>query len=294
MKRAVLISALHKKILRWYRQNGRELPWRKTSDPYRILLSEIMAQQTQVSRVEIFYTKWLAKFPTLQSAARAKTREILLQWSGLGYNSRALRLHALAKFVVKNYRSRLPHSVEELQKLPGIGAYTSHAVACFAFRQQLPVVDVNIKRILLRIFGYTTRLTDKEIWKLAEEILPSGKAYHWNQALMDFGAVICTARNPKCAICPVQKECASAFSPMFNVPEKRKKKEPSRKGIPRRLYRGKILKMLHYTVLTEKEIAEQLWHSFSSRDVLWLHNLLHQMIADGLLKRLRGKLGIAE
>lgn len=294
MKTSVSISATQKKLLRWYKQNKRSLAWRKTSNPYRILLSEVMLQQTQVSRVTLYYRKWLQKFPNFRSLATASTREVLMQWSGLGYNNRALRLQQAAKVVVQKYHSRLPKTIEELEKLPGIGKYTSHAIACFAFHQNVPVVDVNIQRIVERVFFRSKRIASDAAWKQAEKILPRNKACEWNQALMDFGSLVCTARNPKCGKCPIQKECRSAFLPALHRAVKKEKKEPSRHGIPRRLYRGKILKMLHDHFLTEKEIALQLWKLVSEEDRMWLKELLRKMIEDGLLKKIHSRYGIAE
>ena len=170
------IVSLHSAILWWYQKNRRILQWRSTRDPYEILVSEIMLQQTQVSRVQEKLPVFLKKFPTMRSLSRASTAAVILAWRGMGYNNRAVRLRDLAKSVMKDYKGKLPAKTEELQMLPGIGPYTAHALACFAFRKQVPVVDVNIQRVFSRIFWKTTdpqkyRNSD-EIWQLAEEILP--------------------------------------------------------------------------------------------------------------------------
>ena len=185
----------HSNILHWYKKNGRDLPWRTTKNPYRILLSEIMAQQTQVNRVAQFYLTWLKEFPTLSLLARATKADVLRRWSGLGYNSRALRLHELAKRLSENSGGRLPRTIEELRALPGVGKYTAHAIACFAFGASVPVVDVNVRRIFSRVFWNARSAADvkpeKEIWTLAEKFLPRKNAAEWNQALMDMGALVC-------------------------------------------------------------------------------------------------------
>lgn len=168
--------AVHKKIFRWYTSHQRSFPWRTTRNPYRILLSEIMVQQTQVSRVVEYYHRWLKKFPTFSVLAKSSPSTVLREWSGLGYNSRALRFHQLAKLVSSTYHFRLPQSPDELLLLPGIGKYTAHAIACFAFNAHVPVVDVNIRRILTRyskkISSASQTMNDNDAWKIAEEVLP--------------------------------------------------------------------------------------------------------------------------
>lgn len=287
----------HRSILLWYSRHRRPLPWRNTRNPYKVLLSEIMSQQTQVSRVAEFYHRWLKKFPSLSSVALANTADVLRAWSGLGYNSRALRFHRLAKIIVENFHSIVPNKSEILLTLPGIGRYTAHALCCFAFRQRVPVVDVNIRRIITRwtraVQSSSEYMAENDAWVIAEQFLPRQKWDLWNQALMDFGAAVCTARKPSCSACPVTKHCISAHAQAFaQSPKKIIKKEPVWRGKPRRLYRGKILSLLHHHVLKPEEIAAMLWKMFSSRDVAWIERLLTVMEKDGLLKNSRGKYGI--
>lgn len=247
-----------------------------------------MAQQTQVSRVVEYYHRWLKKFPTFSTLAKSSPADVLREWSGLGYNSRALRFHQLAKHVFSEFHSRLPQSPDELRHLPGIGRYTAHAVACFAFNVHVPVVDVNIRRILTR---YSTKvlmasqmMNDDDAWKFAERALPKKNVYDWNQALMDLGGMICTARNPNCIECPINSSCKSAFNKVFLQRQVIKKKnEPSWKGIPRRIYRGKILKLLHFHSFPVEEIAGVLWKNYSSKDIHWLSGVLDTMVINGLL-----------
>ncbi|MDD8018362.1 MAG: hypothetical protein PHP42_08310 [Bacteroidota bacterium] len=249
----------------------------------------MMLQQTQASHVVSFYHQWLKNFPTFTVLASASTADVLRAWSGLGYNNRALRIHQTAKQVVTKYRGRLPRDIETLQTLPGIGKYSSHAICCFAFHHTLPVVDVNIKRIYTRVSKRVKSagemVSEQKAWEIAEKILPAKSAYHWNQALMDLGALVCTARNPRCLQCPLQTFCKSASLPIFLTKEKKaKKNEPSYRGIPRRLYRGKILKLLHNHAFTGSEIAQLLWKNVKPRDVEWLHHVMGLMEKDGLIR----------
>jgi A/G-specific adenine glycosylase len=186
------IKRFQKKILTWYRQHQRDLPWRKTRDPYKILVSELMLQQTQVGRVIPKYEMWLEAFPTVSDLARAKTAEVLRLWSGLGYNRRALYLQKAAQTIVRDYKGIWPRDFQELERLPGIGSYTSRAVACFAFDQQVAVVDTNIRKvILLEVLHEADNTMDtKTMQGIAEQLLPKGKAYEWNQALMDYSSSV--------------------------------------------------------------------------------------------------------
>lgn len=247
-----------------------------------------MAQQTQISRVVIFYKNWLRKFPTFSALAVATKPAVLRAWSGLGYNNRALRLHALAKQVSNEFNGSLPKGVDELLQLPGIGKYTAHAIACLAFGKIVPVVDVNVRRFYSRVLWKSRSATDlrpeSEIWEIAAHYLPKRRAAEWNQALMDIGALICTARNPKCEVCPVHTLCVSAFSKTLRINKKtEKKKEPSFKGIPRRIYRGRILKALHDKPLTSRQIAGRVVDHFQQSDVQWMNEILEKMKGDALI-----------
>jgi len=247
-----------------------------------------MAQQTQVNRAAQFYSTWLKEFPTLSRLAGATKADVLRQWSGLGYNSRALRLHELAKQLSENSGGKLPRTIEELRDLPGVGKYTAHAVACFAFGASVPVVDVNVRRIFSRVFWNACSATDvkpeKEIWMLAEKFLPRKNAADWNQALMDMGALVCTARNPHCGSCPVNSSCSSAFSNALTIKYSLKKKtEPAFKGIPRRIYRGRILKALHDKPLTSRQLGERIVDRFHPRDLHWIMQVLETMEREALI-----------
>jgi len=198
-------------LLAWYARAARDLPWRRTRDPYRVIVSEFMLQQTQVSRVAEFYPRFLKRFPTLEHLARARPKAVREQWEGLGYYARARNLHALAK-AVSGVGGRVPDDPVELIKLPGVGRYTAGAVATFAYEKPVPAVDTNVARVLSRVFlgkADARRTTHAKLWELAHQIVPTtGKrAWRFNQALMELGALICVARKPKCDRCPVRKSC---------------------------------------------------------------------------------------
>lgn len=175
-------------ILSWYAENKRDLPWRQTRDPYNILVSEVMSQQTQISRVVPKYLLWLKKFPAIHDLANAKTADVLKAWSGLGYNRRGLYLQKCAQEIVTKYNGKFPKLEKELLRLPGIGEYTARAILCFAFDKQIAVIDTNIKKVIAVHFFNNTIPEKKELEKFAENLLPKGRAYEWNQALMDYAS----------------------------------------------------------------------------------------------------------
>ncbi|HXT14452.1 MAG TPA: hypothetical protein VN706_02400 [Gemmatimonadaceae bacterium] len=208
-----------RRLRTWYRRNARDLPWRKTRDAYRILVSELMLQQTQVSRVVTYYDEFLTRFPTLAHVARAKPSRVTEAWDGLGYYARARNLHKLARRVTDNGRAAdrtLPADVESLRDLPGIGAYTAGAVSSFAYERRAALVDTNVARVLERVFAPGTKAKttagQRRLWQIAESILPRTGRATWthNQALMELGALICTARVAHCSRCPVRGVCKSA------------------------------------------------------------------------------------
>lgn len=203
-------TQFRRSIIRWFRRHGRSLPWRGTRDPYHIVVSEFMLQQTQVSRVEPYYQRFLSRFPTLQSLAAASPHSVRESWDGLGYYRRAANLHRLAQDVVRERGGIIPSDPEELRRLPGVGRYTAGAVACFAFERRSPAVDTNVARVLRRAFHPRTGGADRA-WQMAELMVPrSGKtAWAFNQAIMELGALVCTAREARCNLCPVRRICAT-------------------------------------------------------------------------------------
>lgn len=188
------IKQFQKKVLSFYKKNKRSLPWRDTTDPYKILLSEFMLQQTQVSRVVSYYERWTAKWPTIDQLASATLAEVLEQWMGLGYNNRAVNLHRTAKKIVAEFDGDVISAMKNYQELPGIGKYTSQAVQIFSTNDDLVTVDTNIRRILIREFDLPPMVPDKELWRVAERCLPAGKGREWHNALMDYGALYLTAQ----------------------------------------------------------------------------------------------------
>lgn len=194
-------------LLTWYARNRRDLPWRRTRDPYRILLSEVMLQQTQVARVIPKYREFLRKYPTLRSLARAPLRSVKQIWYPLGYNVRPVRLHSIARIAMQRYQGRLPTTRDELLTFPGIGAYTAAAVVTFAHEHPAPILETNVRRVLRRVFYGGRHVPDRVLWRLSGTLLPQRRGYDFNQALMDFGAVICTARAPHCSTCPLRPLC---------------------------------------------------------------------------------------
>ena len=207
----VQIHTFQQKLLEWYSQNGRDLPWRHTTHPYHILVAEMMLHQTQVKRVLPKYREWLKKYPTFRALATASLEDVRRLWYPLGYNFRSVRLHQIAQIVVNKYNARLPSTLNELINLHGIGRYTAGAILSFAFHKDAPIVDTNVRRVFQRIFGIQGNLmrepANGQIWRLAETSIPCGKAYVFNQALMDFGALVCTARSPVCTSCFMKEMC---------------------------------------------------------------------------------------
>jgi A/G-specific adenine glycosylase len=206
------------RLLAWYRRHGRDLPWRKTSDPYHILVSEIMLQQTQVDRVLPKYHEWLQKYPSLRALAAAPEQEVTETWYPLGYNIRPRRLQTIARESVTRYGGALPADEATLRSFKGIGAYTAGAIRSFAFHERAAILDTNVARVLFRIFVATgearSHATRRHLWILAETLMPTRHVFDFNQALMDFGATVCVARKPKCLVCPMSSACAAyPFNP---------------------------------------------------------------------------------
>ena len=207
------------RLLTWYRRHGRDLPWRKTSDPYHILVSEIMLQQTQVDRVLPKYAEWLDKYPSLEALATAPEQEVTDAWYPLGYNIRPRRLQTIARESVARYGGRLPADEETLLSFKGIGAYTAGAIRSFAFRERAAILDTNVARVLFRVFVGQRRSEEprdetSSLARVGNARARFGTSFDFNQALMDFGAMVCVARNPKCLVCPMAKSCrAFPFDP---------------------------------------------------------------------------------
>ena len=304
-----LVVRVHSSLLRWYAAEQRDLPWRSTDDAYAILVSEIMLQQTQVERVLPKYQQFLAAFPTLADLAAASTAEVISVWVPLGYNRRAVSLQSIARQVMAEYEGRIPESIDELLKLKGVGRYTAGAIACFAYHKQVATVDTNIRRVLQRIFlgleHSEPKLNDVQALALAEQVLPVGEAYNWNQALMDLGATVCTSSNPQCVRCPLQENCC-AFAEMSQhslfpsgmvlrqlrkVAEKEANYQGKNQAQPftstNRYFRGRIVDFLRTLPASERiplaDLGRQIKPTFCDDDLPWLQKIVDGLVKDGLL-----------
>ena len=215
-------------MIGWFQTHGRDLPWRNTRDPYAVLVSEFMLQQTQVATVLGYYRRWLERFPTVNALADADEAVVLRAWEGLGYYARARNLQAAARFIRDEYGGRFPTELEKIAALPGVGRYTAGAVASFAFDQSAPIVDANIARVLARIIHLRipidTAPGQRALWSAAEELTPAADARLYNSAIMELGAVLCRARAPQCLLCPVLSYCAAAPHDPERLPIKRARK----------------------------------------------------------------------
>ena len=253
------VKNFQEKILTYYSKEGRDLPWRKTRDPYPIMLSEIMLQQTQVSRVVDYWTRWLKKWPTIQDLAQADRRDVLAMWSGLGYNNRAVRLHKAAQLIMSSYHGDVLAAMKDYKNVPGIGPYTSAAVQIFSGNKDLVTVDTNIRRILLHEFELPEHTTDKELWGLAKDCLPKGRSRDWHNALMDYGATHLTSR--KSGIRPKTRQ--SKFE-----------------GSDRQI-RARILR--HMVTFDDGQSFEEVVELIGEKDTERLKRILEGMIKDDLI-----------
>ncbi len=287
----------------WYRVHQRDLPWRRTRDPYHILVSEIMLQQTQVDRVLPKYRAFLERFPTLEALAAAPAGDVIRAWAGLGYNRRALNLQRTAQAVLADHGGRFPDTPDELRSLPGIGPYTAGAVACFAFERDVAFMDTNIRRVIGRVFaGAETDeapWTERELLRKAEGAVPRGNGYLWNQAVMELGALICTAARPRCSICPLRSECraygawSKADTEVFNspVPQRRAIRAIAERPEPylasNRYYRGRVVAVLRDLApgvrLRLGELGPHIREDWSPDQQHWLEGLAQTLAAEGLI-----------
>ena len=290
-------------VLGWFDKSARSMPWRGISDPYGILVAEVMLQQTQVERVRPVYLAFLEHFPTLGSLADAPRAEVIRAWGGLGYNRRAVNLQRAAQAAVACFAGCLPKDQESLRSLPGVGAYTAAAVACFAHDAQVPVIDTNVRRVLGRFFfGQDwAQCSEREMLSLAEAALPVGKAWDWNQALMDLGATLCHARAPRCCDCPLKSRCraaphfkrqGAAYAVQAEGSRAREERSPYGAKVEsfhgsRRYYRGRVIAFLRElppgASASLWELGGVIRKRFGHGDVPWLAELLVGLERDGLL-----------
>ena len=288
---------LAQSLLRWYQKHGRDLPWRKTKNPYHIVVSELMLQQTQVSRGLIFYPRWLAHFPDWNTLATATNADVITAWAGLGYNRRALMLRDMARIIVAH---GVPKTSSDWIELKGIGPYTAAAIACFSFGEKALPIDTNIRRVLGRVFLKKAfpEISDDNNIRLASNQLLSTKQFHdVPQALFDLATTVCT-KTPQCQICPLKDLCPSSkgfIEGRYITPKRTIKKANEihhrNKKYPDRIYRGRILKM----VREEKRIkpssvfGKMIDPSFNTKeDLTWLNRMIERLIKDGLIEAKNG------
>lgn len=328
-------TELHQKLFGWWQKEGRVLPWREKlqaktvapelspelsfrenafqtyfasslqRDPYKVVVAELMLQQTQVDRVLPKYRAWMDQWPQIEDLAQATLAEVLIFWQGLGYNRRARFLWLMAKEIVENRGGIWPTTEIELRALPGIGKYTARAVQSFALGQQVGVVDTNVKRILQRVFDFDANFDTKEKAKseleyftLADQILPLNQADPWNQALMDFGALICTARAPKCEVCPINNLChanliaqkngyknfAEYIDKNSSINKKSNVKKSPKFTDTNRFFRGRIMDVLRNGPQELQHLAERLQKDYGLTDTERFQKLIDSLKKEGLIK----------
>ena len=287
---------IQKKLLAWYKKNRREFSWRKKiRHPYEVLVCEVMGQQTQASRIEQFLPRFLNRFPTIESLALAKRSDVIREWQGLGYNRRALNLQRTA---VELANKPFPKTSEELLALPGIGHYTASAILIFAYNKPIATVDVNIERVLSRLFrkmlDINSMLSKKEVLTIAERILPEKQSRLWHEALMDFGATICTKRNPHCSGCPLYNECRSGkvLIKKTAIEPKKSYQETKYYGHPKRIWRGRVLKLIAQNKgIKEALIIKALMHSEDKSEfTAFILGILVDLTKDGFCKESKDRI----
>lgn len=246
------VDELQDALLDWYAEEKRELPWRETDDPYKVLVAEIMLQQTQVSRVVPKYEAFLNRFPTVDDLAAASLKDVLELWDGLGYNRRAKFLKQAAEQVVEERDGVFPENPDELQELPGVGEYTAHAVASFAFNSGGPVFDTNVRRVLYRFHGTAS---DEELKTYHRKLFPDDRARTWNNAIMELGALVCVDGTPRCRECPWRTDCDAWRRKDFATPDIQQ--QSSYEG-SWRYYRAQVLKQLMDAPMAADELRAAL------------------------------------
>ncbi|MSQ13752.1 MAG: A/G-specific adenine glycosylase [Dehalococcoidia bacterium] len=269
------------------------MPWRRTRDPYLVLVSEVMLQQTQVSRVLPKYEEFRKRFPTVRDLAEAPVGEVIRAWAPLGYNLRAVRLHRAAQAIVERHGGEAPKDLAALRALPGIGEYSAAAMACFAFDQPVVVVDTNVRRVVGRVVVGDGAVAARTIHDAAQRLLPRDSARDWHLALMDLGATVCTARNPACRECPLRMVCTATptfLSPKSRLAESRGAYRVNAKPFigSRRYFRGRVVQALRDAgpggVLRLSALGRAVKPGFTESDLPWLAGLVEELVRDGLVE----------
>ena len=285
------IERIREGLLTWFTVNRRDLPWRQTRDPYRILVSEVMLQQTQVERVIPYYERWLMRFPTVEVLAKAPTAEVITAWSGLGYNRRAVNLQRTARAVIEQLGGQFPGDPERLRALPGIGPYTAGAIAAFAFEQDAAFLDTNMRRVVHRLTEGSDvpslKVSERVLMERATALLPEGLGWLWNQALIEFGALHCTQRRPACVVCPLQRDCRAFPTIQSDIAALpvgvRLKREASFVGSNRQ-YRGRVVEALRQRPsIPLAELGRSVSDDFGPQDLPWLYGVVSGLARDGLV-----------
>jgi A/G-specific adenine glycosylase len=277
-----LLEETRERVLAWFAEAGRDLPWRATRDPYRVLVAEVLAQQTQAARAAAAWPRFLERFPDVAALAAAAPAEVLRAWQGLGYNRRALALHRTAKAVQE--RGGWPGTVEELAALPGIGPYTARAVACFALERRVAPVDTNVARVLARALtgADPAQLTPAARQRLADQAMPEGQPWAWSSALMDVGALHCRPR-PRCDGCPLELSCRwRALGPAAPPPRPRTQAPFATSD---RRWRGAVVRALADAPdgLDRAALADAVQAAAAGRPAGWFDALLHRLEAEGMV-----------
>jgi A/G-specific adenine glycosylase len=286
------VRAVREALMAWFDENGRELPWRRTRDPWRILVSEVMLQQIQVKRAVPFYEAFLERFATPRALAEAPLAEAIRVWGNLGRYRRIVSLHRTSRILMEEYDGVVPSDPEVLVRLPGIGPYTAGAVACFAFEKDVAFVDTNVRRVLHRLFFGSEvpepAAKEKQLLSIAETLIPSGRGWKWGQSVIEFGALHCTARKPLCESCPLSDLCVAG--PAIRT---------SLAGLPRggrvtgryedsnRYYRGRVLAVLREAPeegIPLRELGENLREASNEGELPWLRGVVESLEKDGLTK----------
>ncbi len=279
-------------VLGWYAVHARRFVWRVPNpDPYVVLVSETMLQQTQTARVQEKLPVFLEQFPDFSALAATDNATIIRAWQGMGYNNRALRLRDCARAVVERFGGVLPDTADDLRSLPGLGPYTVSAILSFAFHRDVVVLDVNIRRLYSRLFLQLTTtlevMPQSLLLHVASEVYPRGHSSEWHQACMDIAAQYCTARSPRCLLCPIAKACRSAFRLAEAVPPR--VSEPSHRGKPNRIWRGRIVEILRGLppgqTMGLTELRSRLFPIEEETDGPWLEHIVAALERDGLIDR---------
>jgi A/G-specific adenine glycosylase len=287
-------------LLSWYRRNARAFPWRTASiDPYVVLVSEIMLQQTQAQRVAEALPRFLQQFPSVVDLARASNAQMIRQWRGMGYNSRALRLRDAAQLIAEHHDGVVPQDVDALRALPGIGPYASASIAAFAFNKRVVVLDVNVRRVYSRWIRQQRTTIDVErddvLTQFAQQVSPARASARWHHAVMDLGATICTARKPLCTSCPMADLCPSAN--VLEQAKRVKRAEPQFRGEPQRLWRGRFVDALRDApegLTSNRLLSATGAGALTSDEQPWFVSMIRALERDGVVMRVGRRIRLAD